>query len=468
MASTLKLLDESVHSKGVAYFFLFCFLVSGISTVFLVSNSQAFGLGIFFLVLTVLFLGAFGLKNFLFLLILLRICVDAFHRNMSISLGQFNMISLPSVLGVLILVLGGFYLVTRKIDIHKFPLVKPFGFFLLGCLLSLPFSQDLTPSLIEITELLSFIVLYVLVVDTLRSERDVKRMVKILVLSSFVPLSVGMVQVFSNFSLSLFSLEPHFRVSSTLTHPNAYAFYLVMIIVLSTSLFLQEKAQAKRTCLFALIGLLLFSLIFTYTRGAWIGLVMAIFAMGVFKKRRLLIFAPLALYGVVLIFPLISQRFESILNPDLFRYDSLAWRLRLWGASFPHFLSRPIFGNGLGTFQYVAYQIDDWFAAAHNDYLRMLVETGLIGFMGYVILILSMFKLSIKTRRKATDSFQEYVTLGFLCFLIAYAAMSVADNLFNHGGIQWYFWAYAGVVTAIYRLNTKEEDEKECQSSPKY
>jgi len=468
MALTLKISNEAVHSKGVAYFSLFCFLILGISISFLISTSLALGLGFSFLVLLALFLGVFGLKNFLFLLILLRICVDAFHQDMSVSIAQFNILSFPSAFGILLLALGGFYMVLRKIDFWKYPLVKPFGFFFLGCLLSLPFSEDLTPSIIEITELLSFVVLFILVVNVLRSERDIKRMVKVLVLSSLLPLSVGLIQIFTNFSLSAFTFEPSFRVNATLTHPNAYAFYLVVITVLSASLLLQERSQAKRLFLYSLIALLLFSLIFTYTRGAWIGLVMAIFAMGVFKKRRLLIFAPLVLYGVILIFPLVSERFESILNPDLFRYDSLAWRLRLWGASIPHFLSHPVFGAGLGTFQFIAFQVDNWFAAAHNDYLRLLVETGLVGLSGYVILMLSLVKTSIKAHKIAKDPLQEYIASGFLCLLIAYAAMSIGDNLFNHGGIQWYFWACAGVVVAIYRINAKEEDKKECPSSQKY
>jgi hypothetical protein len=31
--------------------------------------------------------------------------------------------------------------------------------------------------------------------------------------------------------------------------------------------------------------------------------------------------------------------------------------------------------------------------------------------------------------------------------------MSFSDNIFNHGAFQWYLWAYAGLVTAIYRMD---------------
>lgn len=301
-------------------------------------------------------------------------------------------------------------------------------------------------------ELLSFVVLFILIVDSLRTEKDIKRMVSFLVLSSLVPLFVGLVQICSNFDLSVISLEPSFRVSATLTHPNGYAFYLVMITILSASLFFQAKSEMHKAALFILITLLLVSLVFTYTRSAWIGLVMAVLSMGVLQSRKLLIFAPIALYGIILIFPFISQRIDPIFNPELFRYTSLAWRIELWSASIPYFLSHPIFGNGFGTFQLIGFQIDDWFAAAHNDYLRLLVETGIIGLSGFLILLVSLARLGIKTRRKAAGRYFGYITTGFVCFLSAYVLMSFTDNLFNHGGVQWYFWAYAGVIASIIRL----------------
>jgi O-antigen ligase len=393
-----------------------------------------------------------SMRNFLLFLILIRINLDAFHNQLSTNLASYETTSLPSVLGILILCVGGLYLLAKRVNFWSYPLVKPFAFFFSGCLLSLPFSRNLTQSLTEMAELLSFIVLFVLIVDSLRTEKDIRTMVKFLVLSSLVPLSVGLVQICSNFDVSLFSLEPSFRVSATLTHPNAYAFYLVMITVLSVSLFIQTKSGTHRSVLFFLIALLLVSLVFTYTRSAWIGLALAVLGTAILKNRKLLIVAPLAFYGLMLAFPFISLRFDALFNPELFRYTSLAWRIKLWSASIPYFLSHPVFGNGFGTFQLIGYQVDDWFAAAHNDYLRLLVETGLIGFTGFMTLLVSLAKLGIKAKRKAADIYSDYITTGFVCFVFAYVLMSFTDNLFNHGGVQWYLWAYAGVITSIFRL----------------
>jgi putative inorganic carbon (HCO3(-)) transporter len=413
-----------------------------------------------------LFLALLDMRPALLALIVVRINMDAFHNQINLPLGSLRTMSLPSTMGVLLLLIGFLHIATKKVDFWRYPLVRPFCLFFLACTLSLPSSGDLFQGIMELSELLSFLVLFILVVDVVRSERDVRTMIGTLLLSSLIPLTVGLVQIHSNINLFFFAFEPSFRVHATLTHPNAYAFYLVMMAVLSISVYLHQSSEGHKLWLRFLIPLLVFSLVFTYTRGAWIGLVIAVFCLGVLGKRTLLVVGPLALYGILLAFPLISQRFESILNPDLFRYDSLTWRLRLWGATIPYFFVHPLFGGGLGTFQLVSYQVDNWFAAAHNDYLRILVETGLVGLSGYMILMLSLVRLGIRALRRSGNSYQKPIVMGFLCFLISYLAMSVADNLFNHGGIQWYFWAYAGVVAAIERINAGE-DKRECRSCQK-
>jgi putative inorganic carbon (HCO3(-)) transporter len=438
-------------SQSATRLYLFCIIALAMGISAFLAISLPFGLGFFFLVFLCLYAVAFGTRAFLSFLILLRICLDAFHQQLSIPLLPFKTLSLPSMVGLLILFGGITYIVLRRISFWRYPLVKPFGLFLVACLLSLPRSGNLAGSIIEIAELLSFVVLFILIVDVLRSDRDVRRMVRFLVLSSLVPISVGLVQLCSNLDASFFSLEPSFRLSATLTHPNAYAFYLVMITVIAVGLFSQAGSGMHRIGLLSLIALLLTSLVFTYTRSAWIGLAIAVLGLAILKNRKLLIVAPLALCGVLLVFPVISLRFDALFSDELFRYTSLAWRLKIWTASVPYFLSHPIFGNGFGAFQLIGHQIDDWFAAAHNDYLRLLVETGLVGLSAYLILLLAFARLGLRARKAATNEYFGHLTTGFVCFLAAYVLMSFTDNLFNHGGVQWYFWAYAGVIAAILR-----------------
>ena len=278
-------------------------------------------------------------------------------------------------------------------------------------------------------------------------------MIKCILLSAIIPLVVGLLQVLNNLYVNI-GLEPSYRIYSTLTHPNAFAFYLVIITVLSISLLMGARKFNEKFKYLILIIFLSICLIYTFTRSAWIGLALAVFILGLLQHRKLLILSPLIIGFLLLNLPFISERFQPLLNPDLQKYTSLAWRMNIWTSSIPYFLSHPFFGNGFGNFIFVGYEIDNWFAAAHNDYVRILVETGIIGFVGFIWIFLSLLKTGVKAFKNAPNPFHKNIAAGFIVLLLAYILMSMSDNLFNHGGIQWYFWAYAGVAMAIYRIDS--------------
>jgi putative inorganic carbon (HCO3(-)) transporter len=415
-------------------------------------------IGTAFLFISLLFLFYFGLgiEKTLWVLLFLRINLDAFHSEINISLSSLKTLSLPSIVGIFILFLGVFHSLSKRSNLWKLPVVKAGAFFALACLFSLPFSQNLANSLSELIELFSFMVLFLLIVDSVHSEKDIKKVVNCLLLSAIIPLAVGLIQILNNIHISM-AVEPSHRIYSTLTHPNAYAFYLVIVSVLTISLLMGERDLTKKTKYFILMGFLLISLTYTFTRGAWLGLVFAIFILGLLRHRRLLIFLPLVIGFLIFYLPFIVERFQSLFNPDLQQYSSVAWRIRIWTSSIPYFLAHPIFGNGFGSFILVGYQIDNWFAAAHNDYLRILVETGVVGFLGFIWILLSLGGIGVKAFKNSANSYHRNITAGFTALLGAYMLMSFSDNLFNNGGIQWYFWAYAGVVTAIYRIDSQEK-----------
>jgi putative inorganic carbon (HCO3(-)) transporter len=425
----------------------------GIATSYsLVSNSL---LGMPFLFLTLLFLFYYGLgmEKTLLVLLFLRVNFDAFHQRLSFNLGEYKSLSLPSLLGLFILAVGILYLLTRKANFLKLPLVSIFVIFFIICLFPFTFLDISINSIAELVELASFFFLYIMIMDVLKDEKSIQRMAYVLILSCLIPIITSFSQIFTNIDLNqVMGLEPAFRLRATMTHSNAYAFYLVMILVMTLSVILQQKSFSKRFFLFFLLIGLLLSLVFTYARGAWISLIFAILVLGIFKHHKLLFFVPLGIIGMLFLFPFIVQRFEPLLDPSQYQYTSFAWRIDLWGKSIDYFLHNPFWGIGFGNFIFVEYGLVGAYAGAHNDYLRILVESGIFGFLGYLALIGGLLILSIQAYNKSNNSFHKSLCLGFIGIWVAYVILSLTENLFNHGGIQWYFWAFAGLVSSIYRL----------------
>lgn len=425
----------------------------GVATAYCLMSYSIWGMAFLFFTLLFLFYFALGMEKTLLFLLFTRINLDAFHGQINISFASFKTLSLPSAVGIFTLFLGAFHILSKRTNLWKLSVVKAGAFFTVGCLLSLPFSQNFSNSLSELLELFSFMVLFLLIVDFIRCEKDVKKIVNCLLLSAVIPLAVGFFQILNNLDINI-ALEPSYRIYSTLTHPNAYAFYLVIISVLAISLLLGVKSLAEKSKYFILLGFLVVCLIYTFTRSAWLGLAFAVSILGILQHPRLLVFSPLIIGFLVFNLPLIFERFHPLFTPELQKYTSLAWRIKLWTSSIPYFLAHPVFGNGFGGYIFVGYEIDDWFAAAHNDYLRILVETGIVGFLGFIWILMSLGWIGIKAFKNSAHPYYRNIAAGFIALLSAYMGMSFSDNLFNHGGIQWYFWAYAGVVTAIYRITS--------------
>lgn len=87
---------------------------------------------------------------------------------------------------------------------------------------------------------------------------------------------------------------------------------------------------------------------------------------------------------------------------DLFSADTtkiMTHRDRLFAKALDFFLDNPIFGYGVGNVtEYMSSSFGNGMGTTHNTFLHMLAETGLVGFLFYIVLIFSFS--GIKLNRK--------------------------------------------------------------------
>ena len=91
-------------------------------------------------------------------------------------------------------------------------------------------------------------------------------------------------------------------------------------------------------------------------------------------------------------------------------------------------------------------------AAVHSDYFQMLVDAGILGLGAYLWLLFVLFKISFSAYRKATDPFFQNLFIGFIAVWTAFMLIRGMGNIAIHTVIQYYFWAYAGLVSALSRM----------------
>jgi putative inorganic carbon (HCO3(-)) transporter len=210
--------------------------------------------------------------------------------------------------------------------------------------------------------------------------------------------------------------------------------------------------------------ILLAGLIASWGRGAWLGFGMASVVMVLFAPRRrwigvlLLVgggtgFALLWVAGFV---PLsIQQRIESASRDFVGFQDvrgmpisdenfAIVERLAHWQAAINMADAHPFIGVGLANYEvaYPAYRVPSWpnpLGHAHNDYLNLLAETGIVGLVGYLVgwaLIVTWTWQTLRT----SDPLQRGLALGLLGTWTHLAVHSFVDklyvnNLFLHIGV---------------------------------
>lgn len=92
-------------------------------------------------------------------------------------------------------------------------------------------------------------------------------------------------------------------------------------------------------------------------------------------------------------------KLEGEMNEGSFTFEN-------WNLALKAFEDNPVFGTGLGAFEgsYSEYEV-------HSTYLKMLGETGLIGFAGYLLFVLATLKpiFSILRKKNINCRYDEYV-----------------------------------------------------------
>ena len=125
----------------------------------------------------------------------------------------------------------------------------------------------------------------------------------------------------------------------------------------------------------------------------------------------------------------------TILEPD--RNPGVAVRLGVWRDALRLFRADPVTGAGLGTFDEVSYTLEGTTAEhlfrgtgwhAHNVYLHVLAETGLLGLLAWLYLWLAIVGRLVREWRHADAGSRLRVT-GALFAVCAFLALSITEVL---------------------------------------
>jgi len=339
---------------------------------------------------------------------------------------------------------------TEKYSLQKTKLDLPLILFSLVLVLSLFISQTKAVSFQEFIIFFSYILIFFLITNNLNKKEDFNSFVKLFFIIS------SLISIYT--LIQYYGVDPYLSdlhsLTSTIGQKNWISNYLAMIFPVVFSYFLLEQNKKIRILYFLLLSILYATLMICQSRGIWISIsltaILAIYIIfklkfyEIFRKNKKWLFLLLVTFLVVTIIystdnPLnksaitVPQRAISTFDEQ---DPSINTRLLIWKTTLEMIKDRPILGSGIGTFKmnYLIYQAEflknnpyyiqysGKAGEAHNEYLQMWAEIGIIG-LGIFIGVILMFYSLIIDYLKKNDSDKEKIivfglVLGITCFLI--------------------------------------------------
>ncbi len=356
--------------------------------------------------------------------------------------------------------------------------------FLLAILISMTGAFSIKSSLKEVAKWLEFLIVVLLGARYLRSRQQIWIVVTIMFLAAISQACYGYIQYFFNIGPQAFIRAASLRVYGTFDQPNPYAGYINMTLAVALTLTLLGTT-ARTRILSGITTLLLVGVeILSQSRGGEIALAVVLLfvvTVGMPRVRKLIALGAVgALFAVAGYLAGVLP--AHILNPVLrilglvqisftapsAQDYSTAERLAHWIAGINMFVTHPFTGVGIGNYPdaYAQYYITIFVNSlghAHNFYINMAAETGIIGLLAFLLFLGAIFVAGTRAFRAINARYQQQkharahpqagmtltevahshavmtllsnnraLALGLLAALLSVCVHNMVDNLYVH------------------------------------
>lgn len=220
-----------------------------------------------------------------------------------------------------------------------------------------------------------------------------------------------------------------------------------------------EKRKTLQLAILAILAANMYCLLFSFSRGGYAAFLVGVVVLGLLKQRKLLI--PLFALGIgwqAVMPTAVMERITMTFDVSGSLDNSAATRISLWQDASQLFMARPIFGSGFATYQFM--RRVDFYTDTHNFYLKVLVESGLLGLILFLCVLGGMALVGYRLFRTSPDPFLRSVGLGFAAMLSTAAVANLVGDRWSFLQVSGYLWVLLGCA-ARGQMIVRESNEEE-------
>jgi O-antigen ligase len=316
--------------------------------------------------------------------------------------------------------------------------------------------------------------LYFVITTVVRQQSQVRTLVGTLTAVAIVTSLIG---------LSSYSPSEPTSISSTFGNGQLLSGFLLLLMPLLLALAFNQEQGGPKIVTQAAVLLVMAGLLLARTRSSWLGSLVALAALAWMslcyrapgrqfgQTRHRLVVPAIIVVGALGAFvmesrtaPLLVARAASFSQTA--SDPSLAWRVDMWKGAWKLIRERPQFGWGIGTFpleqaRTVSTSQSTCMAPrggptlgqeAHNEYLQMAAETGLLGLGLYLWVLGAFFVTGIRALRRIEAGFRQLVLMGCLAAIAGQVVDALSNPAWRFADVSFVFWLVLGLGVAVAQM----------------
>jgi O-antigen ligase len=215
------------------------------------------------------------------------------------------------------------------------------------------------------------------------------------------------------------------------------------------------KRRKAKLILYGIVASTIFATMYTFSRGSYVAVIFSVFVLGALKDRKLLVVGAIFLFTWQLIVPVAVRERVMMTESASGQLEASAnERVRLWEDAEQSMLSSPILGTGYATYQF-GIHVDN-LKDTHNWYVKVIVETGIVGLVFAFAILQQMFATAYRLFRTADDPLYRGLGLGLFLAFCSCAIANFFGDRWTAIEITGMLWVLVG--TAVRALELKEAE----------
>ncbi len=438
------------------------------------------------IILIIILLSIFNYKAIFYLIVLLT-PFSMSLKDLGLSIGvEMAFPTEPLLFGLLFL-----SLIYMVYNFHLFkPLFKNSTFLLLLSYIfwmfitSITSVQPLVSFKMLLTRLWYIVPFFVMGVIIFKQKKDI---IKFIFLYIFSFASIILYTIIRHSANFFDKHSAHFVMSPFFNDHTSYgamiAFFIPLLIYL---IFYFKHRKLIMFGLIPIILLFILGLVLSYTRAAWLSLFVSFVVVSILYfriNRKLLVSCFLISIFTLFLFQnpilqLLEENRQDSSDNLLEHVHSLSnistdasnmERINRWKCALKMFIDKPVFGWGPGTYQfhYAPFQLysdktiissnQGDMGNAHSEYLSVLSESGFVGLMLFLSLILKVFQSAISIYYRNLDWHTSILTLSLICALLTYFIHGIFNNFLDTDKASIPVWATMSMIISLEIFSTNKQ-----------